>query len=61
MTLERSMVLNKYNRLITRLYAACENMDTWPEEPILIDTDAMSELCETVFIEEGLLEIKDND
>ena len=55
------MVLNKYNRLITRLYAACENMDTWPEEPILIDTDAMSELCETVFIEEGLLEIKDND
>lgn len=49
--------MKKYNRLITKLYSCCSNQREFPHEPLLIDTDKMSEILEEVFIEEGLLEV----
>lgn len=50
--------MKKYDILITKLYACCGNQEEFPREPITVDADRMSELLESVFIEEGLLEVE---
>lgn len=50
--------MKKYDVLIVKLYACCENQEEFPHEPITVDADRMSELLEGVFIEEGLLEVE---
>lgn len=50
--------MKKYDVLIAKLYACCENQEEFPHEPITVDADRMSELLEGVFIEEGLLEVE---
>ena len=54
----RGGMMKKYDILITKLYACCGNQEEFPDEVITVDTDRMSELLESVFIEEGLLEVK---
>ncbi len=51
--------MKKYDVLIAKLYACCENQEEFPHEPIAVDADRMSELLEGVFIAEGLLEAKE--
>lgn len=51
--------MKKYDILVAKLYACCGNQEEFPREPITIDTNKMSELLEGVFIEAGLLEIKE--
>ena len=51
--------MKKYDVLIAKLYACCGNQEEFPREPITIDTNKMSELLEGVFIEAGLLEVKE--
>lgn len=50
--------MKKYDILIAKLYACCENQEEFPHDAITIDTNRMSELLEDVFIEEGLLEVE---
>ncbi len=50
--------MKKYDILIAKLYACCENQEEFPREPITIDVDKMSELLESVFIKERLLEVE---
>lgn len=50
--------MKKYDILIAKLYACCENQEEFPREPITVDSNKMSELLEGVFVEEGLLEVE---
>lgn len=50
--------MKKYDVLIAKLYACCSNQSNFPDEPLTIDTNEMSDLLEEVFVKEGLLEVK---
>lgn len=48
--------MNKYNRLVAKLYAAAVIPENLSNEPVQIDTERMSIVLEDLFIEEGLIE-----
>lgn len=35
---------NSYQRLLARLFAACEIQDDYPNSPVLVDTNRISEI-----------------
>lgn len=52
---------NSYQRLLARLFAACEIQDDYPNSPVLVDTNRISEILEDEFLKVGLLEAKEDD
>lgn len=53
---------NEYQRFVARLFSACEIGDDYPESPVLVDTNRISDILEQEFIKTGLLEAgKDNE
>lgn len=48
--------MKKYYILLAKLFKACEIPTEYPEAPVLIDVDTMSDLLEEEFIKAGLLE-----
>lgn len=51
--------MNKYNRLVTKLYSVCEISDEYPNAPVLVDADKMSDILEELFNEEGLISFEE--
>lgn len=49
--------MKKYDRLLSRLFACCEIQDNYPHSPVLINTEKISDVLETAFLEAGLLKI----
>ena len=53
---------NEYQRFVARLFSACEIGDDYPQCPVLVDKDKISDILEQEFIKVGLLEAgEDNE
>ena len=44
--------MKKYDRFLSRLFACCEIQDNYPHSPVLINTEKISDVLETAFLEE---------
>ena len=47
--------LNEYQKFVAKLFAACDTSD-YPESPVLVDTNKVSDILEVEFLKVGLLE-----
>ncbi len=54
------IALNEYQKFVAKLFAACDISD-YPNSPVLVDTNAISDILEDEFIKVGLLEAEDNE
>lgn len=54
------IALNEYQKFVAKLFAACDVSD-YPNSPVLVDTNAISDILEDEFIKVGLLEAEDNE
>lgn len=52
---------NEYQRFVARLFSACEIGDDYPESPVLVNTEKISDILEQEFIKTGLLETGKDD
>ena len=48
--------MKQYYILLAKLYKLCDIPPEYPEAPVLIDADGISELLEEEFIKAGLIE-----
>lgn len=53
--------MKQYYILLAKLYKCCEIPTEYPEAPVLIDVDEISELLEEEFIKAGLLENEESE
>lgn len=49
--------MTKQDIFIAKLFACCD-VSGWPDAPVLIDTNKMSDILEETFVDVGLLEDK---
>ena len=54
------IALNEYQKFVAKLFAACDVSD-YPNSPVLVDTNAISDILEDEFVKVGLLEAEDNE
>ena len=51
---------NEYQKIIARLYAACEINDDYPESPVLVDINKVSDILEDEFLKVGHLKAEED-
>lgn len=54
------IALNEYQKFVAKLFAAC-NVSDYPNSPVLVDTNAISDILEDEFIKTGLLEVREDN
>lgn len=54
------IALNEYQVFVAKLFAACDVSD-YPNSPVLVDANKVSDILETEFQKVGLLEVEDEE
>lgn len=53
--------MNDYQKFVAKLFKCCEIPDEYPNAPVLIDTNTISDVLEEEFIKVGLLEVQEDE